>query len=44
MVDNYKLQLWTNTYRNLLSKSNINYKIDSLEKLNIMKKIKKILN
>ena len=33
MVDNYKLQLWNNTYRNLLSKSNLNNKIDSLEKI-----------
>ena len=40
MVDNYKLQLWTNTYRNLLSKSNINNKIDSLEKIEYYKKNK----
>ena len=33
MVDSYKLQLWNNTYRNLLSKSNLNNKIDSLEKI-----------
>ena len=41
MVDNYKLQLWTNTYRNLLSKSNINNKIDSLEKIEYYEKNKK---
>ena len=41
MVDNYKLQLWTNTYRNLLSKSNINNEIDSLEKIEYYEKNKK---
>ena len=41
MVDNYKMQLWTNTYRNLLSKSNINNKIDSLEKIEYYEKNKK---
>ena len=41
MVDNYKLQLWTNTYRNLLSKSNISNKIDSLEKIEYYEKNKK---
>ena len=41
MVDNYKLQLWTNTYRNLLSKSNINNKIDSLDKIEYYEKNKK---
>ena len=41
MVDNYKLELWTNTYRNLLSKSNINNKIDSLEKIEYYEKNKK---
>ena len=40
MVENYKLQLWTNTYRNFLSKSNFNYKIDSLEKIEYYKKNK----
>ena len=33
MVENYKLQLWNNTYRNSLSLSNFSNKIDSLEKL-----------
>ena len=32
MVDNYKLELWTNTYKNFLSKSNFNNKIDSIKK------------
>ena len=41
MVDNYKMQLWTNTYRNLLSKSNINNEIDSLEKIEYYEKNKK---
>ena len=40
MVENYKLQLWTNTYRNFLSKSNFNYKIDSLEKIEYYEKNK----
>lgn len=41
MVENYKLQLWTNTYRNFLSKSNLNYKIDSFKKIDYYKKNKK---
>ena len=40
MVENYKLQLWTNTYRNFLSKSNFVYKIDSLEKVRYYEKNK----
>ena len=40
MVENYKLQLWANTYRNFLSKSNFNYKIDSLEKIEYYEKNK----
>ena len=41
MVDNYKIQLWTDTYRNLLSKSYINNKVDSLEKIDYYEKNKK---
>ncbi len=41
MVDNYKLQLWTNTYRNFLSKSNLKIKIDSLEKIEYYNKNKR---
>lgn len=41
MVENYKLQLWTNTYRNLLSKSNFDNKIDSLKKIKYYQKNKK---
>ena len=41
MVDNYKLQLWTNTYRNFLSKSNLKVKIDSLEKIEYYNKNKR---
>ena len=41
MVDNYKLQLWTNTYRNFLSKSNLNSKINRLEKIEYYKKNKR---
>ena len=33
MVENYRSQLWTNTYRNFLSKSNFNNKIDSSKKM-----------
>tara|TARA_B100000575_G_scaffold134712_1_gene107325 strand:+ start:12134 stop:12973 length:840 start_codon:yes stop_codon:yes gene_type:complete len=40
MVENYKLQLWTNTYRNYLSKSNFDNKIDSLKKIDFYKKNK----
>ena len=40
MVENYKLELWTNTYRNFLSKSNFNNKIDSFKKINYYKKNK----
>ena len=40
MVENYKLELWTNTYRNFLSKSNFNNKIDSLKKIEYYKKNK----
>ncbi len=40
MVENYKLELWTNTYRNFLSKSNFNNKIDSLKKVEYYKKNK----
>ena len=41
MVDNYKMQLWADTYRNLLSKSYINNKVDSLEKIDYYEKNKK---
>ena len=41
MVDNYKMQLWIDTYRNLLSKSYINNKVDSLEKIDYYEKNKK---
>ena len=40
MLENYKLELWTNTYRNFLSKSNFNIKIDSLKKIEYYKKNK----
>ena len=40
MVDNYKMQLWIDTYRNLLSKSYINNKVDSLEKIDYYEKNK----
>ena len=40
MVDNYKLELWTNTYKNFLSKSNFNNKIDSIKKIEYYKKNK----
>ena len=40
MVENYQLELWTNTYRNYLSKSNFNNKIDSLKKIEYYKKNK----
>ena len=40
MVENYKLQLWINTYRNYLSKSNFNNKIDSLDKIDYYNKNK----
>ena len=40
MVENYKLELWTNTYRNFLSKSNFNNKIDSFKKMEYYKKNK----
>ena len=41
MVENYKQQLWTNTYKNFLSRSNLNYKIDTLEKLEYYKNNKR---
>lgn len=41
MVNNYKMQLWADTYRNLLSKSYINNKVDSLEKIDYYEKNKK---
>ena len=41
MVENYKLQLWTNTYRNLLSKSNFNKEIDSFKKIQYYEKNKR---
>ncbi len=40
MVENYKLQLWNNTYRNFLSLSNFSNKIDSLDKSQYYKKNK----
>ncbi len=40
MVEKYKLQLWTDTYRNFLSSSNSMYKIDSLDKIDYYKKNK----
>lgn len=40
MVENYKLELWTNTYRNFLSKSNFNNKIDSFKKIRYYEKNK----
>ena len=40
MVENYKLQLWNNTYRNYLSKSNFDDKIDSLKKIDFYNKNK----
>ena len=40
MVENYKLELWTNTYRNFLSKSNFNNEIDSIKKIEYYKKYK----
>ena len=40
MVENYKFQLWINTYRNYLSKSNFNNKIDSLDKIDYYNKNK----
>ena len=40
MVENYKLELWTNTYRNILSKSNFNNKIDSFKKIRYYEKNK----
>ncbi len=40
MVENYKLELWTNTYRNFLSKSNLNNKIESIKKIEYYKKNK----
>ena len=40
MVENYKLQLWTSTYRNYLSKSNFDKKIDSLTKIDFYNKNK----
>lgn len=40
MVEKYKLQLWTDTYRNFLSSSNSIYKIDSLDKIDYYKKNK----
>ena len=40
MVEKYKLQLWTDTYRNYLSSSNSMYKIDSLDKIDYYKKNK----
>lgn len=40
MVENYKLELWTNTYRNFLSKSKFNNKIDSFKKIRYYEKNK----
>ncbi len=40
MVEKYKLQLWTDTYRNFLSNSNSIYKIDSLDKIDYYEKNK----
>ena len=40
MVENYRLELWTNTYRNFLSKSNFNNKIDSFKKIRYYEKNK----
>lgn len=40
MVEKYKLQLWTDTYRNFLTTSNSIYKIDSLDKIEYYKKNK----
>ena len=41
MVENYRLQLWTNTYRNFLSKSNFNKEIDSFKKIEYYEKNKR---
>ena len=40
MAENYKLELWTNTYRNFLSKSNFDIKIDSFKKIQYYEKNK----
>ena len=40
MAENYKLELWTNTYRNFLSKSNFDNKIDSFKKIQYYEKNK----
>ena len=44
MVENYRSQLWINTYRNFLSNSHFKNKIDSSKKVIYYKKIKEILD